>query len=45
MPDGEAAPATMPQVEEAFDEIEVDAPLVGIIMGLRGAGAERPPRP
>ena len=25
--------ATMPEVEEAFEEIEVDAPLVGIIMG------------
>jgi 5-(carboxyamino)imidazole ribonucleotide mutase len=24
---------TMPEVEEAFEEIEVDAPLVGIIMG------------
>ncbi len=27
------ATATMPAVEEAFEEIEVDAPLVGIIMG------------
>jgi 5-(carboxyamino)imidazole ribonucleotide mutase len=26
---------TMPEVEEAFDEIEVDAPLVGIIMGSK----------
>src|SRR5687767_10408032 len=26
-------PETMPAVEEAFEEIEVDAPLVGIIMG------------
>jgi 5-(carboxyamino)imidazole ribonucleotide mutase len=26
---------TMPQVEEAFEEIEVDAPLVGIIMGSK----------
>ena len=25
----------MPQVEEAFEEIEVDAPLVGIIMGSK----------
>ena len=25
--------ATMPEVQEAFEEIEVDAPLVGIIMG------------
>ncbi|HEY8778704.1 MAG TPA: AIR carboxylase family protein, partial [Solirubrobacterales bacterium] len=32
---GPAAPATatVPEVEEAFAEIEVDAPLVGIIMG------------
>ena len=28
-------PATMPAVEEAFEEIEVDAPLVGIIMGSK----------
>jgi phosphoribosylaminoimidazole carboxylase PurE protein len=37
-PDTEAAtetPATMPGVEEAFEEIEVDAPLVGIIMGSK----------
>ena len=34
MPEGEVA-ATMPQVEEAFEEIEVDAPLVGIIMGSK----------
>ena len=34
MPDGEAV-ETMPQVEEAFEEIEVDAPLVGIIMGSK----------
>jgi 5-(carboxyamino)imidazole ribonucleotide mutase len=27
------ATATMPEVQEAFEEIEVDAPLVGIIMG------------
>jgi 5-(carboxyamino)imidazole ribonucleotide mutase len=27
------ATATLPEVEEAFEEIEVDAPLVGIIMG------------
>ena len=25
----------MPEVEEAFEEIEVDAPLVGIIMGSK----------
>jgi 5-(carboxyamino)imidazole ribonucleotide mutase len=30
---GEMATAEMPKVEEAFEEIEVDAPLVGIIMG------------
>jgi hypothetical protein len=34
MPEGEVA-ATMPEVEEAFEEIEVDAPLVGIIMGSK----------
>jgi 5-(carboxyamino)imidazole ribonucleotide mutase len=34
MPEGEAV-ETMPQVEEAFEEIEVDAPLVGIIMGSK----------
>src|SRR3954466_10378116 len=34
MPEGETV-ETMPQVEEAFDEIEVDAPLVGIIMGSK----------
>jgi phosphoribosylaminoimidazole carboxylase PurE protein len=28
-------PATMPAVEEAFEEIDVDAPLVGIIMGSK----------
>jgi 5-(carboxyamino)imidazole ribonucleotide mutase len=28
-----AAPEAMPEVEAAFEEIEVDAPLVGIIMG------------
>ena len=33
MPEGEIA--TMPEVEEAFEEIEVDAPLVGIIMGSK----------
>jgi 5-(carboxyamino)imidazole ribonucleotide mutase len=27
--------ATMPEVEEAFEEIDVDAPLVGIIMGSK----------
>ena len=37
---GEATPAragteTMPHVEEAFEEIEVDAPLVGIVMGSK----------
>ena len=30
-----AEPATMPAVEEAFDEIDVDEPHVGIIMGSR----------
>jgi 5-(carboxyamino)imidazole ribonucleotide mutase len=33
MPEGEVQ--TMPQVEEAFEEIDVDAPLVGIIMGSK----------
>src|SRR5690242_12096193 len=28
-------PATMPAVEEAFEEIDVDEPLVGIIMGSK----------
>ena len=35
MPEGEVAAETMPEVEEAFEEIEVDAPLVGIIMGSK----------
>jgi len=30
-----SSPATMPAVEQAFEEIEVDAPLVGIIMGSK----------
>jgi phosphoribosylaminoimidazole carboxylase PurE protein len=30
-----AATETISQVEEAFEEIEVDAPLVGIVMGSR----------
>ncbi|HEX3293396.1 MAG TPA: 5-(carboxyamino)imidazole ribonucleotide mutase [Solirubrobacterales bacterium] len=34
MPEGEVV-ETMPEVEEAFEEIEVDAPLVGIIMGSK----------
>ncbi len=34
-PGTEAPPATMPAVEEAFEEIPVDAPLVGIIMGSK----------
>ncbi len=34
-PEGEVGTATMPEVEEAFEEIEVDAPLVGIIMGSK----------
>jgi phosphoribosylaminoimidazole carboxylase PurE protein len=32
---GRSATAEMPQVEAAFEEIEVDAPLVGIIMGSK----------
>jgi 5-(carboxyamino)imidazole ribonucleotide mutase len=37
-PEAEATqqqPVTMPAVQEAFEEIEVDAPLVGIIMGSK----------
>ena len=34
-PGTEPAPNTMPDVEAAFEEIEVDAPLVGIIMGSK----------
>ena len=34
-PATEVAPETLPEVEEAFEEIEVDAPLVGIIMGSK----------
>ncbi len=30
-----AQPTTMPAVEEAFDEIDVDEPIVGIIMGSK----------
>jgi phosphoribosylaminoimidazole carboxylase PurE protein len=32
---GEREATTLPEVEEAFEEIEVDAPLVGIIMGSK----------
>jgi 5-(carboxyamino)imidazole ribonucleotide mutase len=31
----EIGTATMPEVEEAFEEIDVDAPLVGVIMGSK----------
>ena len=31
----EASPETLPDVEAAFEEIDVDAPLVGIIMGSK----------
>jgi phosphoribosylaminoimidazole carboxylase PurE protein len=31
----QTVPETMTEVEEAFEEIEVDAPLVGIIMGSK----------
>jgi 5-(carboxyamino)imidazole ribonucleotide mutase len=34
-PAGETTPGTMPEVEAAFEEIEVDAPIVGIIMGSK----------
>jgi len=34
-PATDVAPGTMPDVEAAFEEIEVDAPLVGIIMGSK----------
>src|SRR5437660_1772667 len=33
--EGDVEALPMPEVEEAFDEIEVDAPRVGIIMGSR----------
>lgn len=35
MSDTESQQATMPEVEAAFEEIEVNAPLVGIIMGSK----------
>jgi len=35
MGEAETAATTLPEVEEAFEEIEVDAPLVGIIMGSK----------
>jgi phosphoribosylaminoimidazole carboxylase PurE protein len=35
MSDVETGTETMPEAESAFDEIEVDAPLVGIIMGSK----------
>jgi 5-(carboxyamino)imidazole ribonucleotide mutase len=31
----ETGTATVPEVEEAFEEIDVDAPLVGVIMGSK----------
>src|ERR1044071_3472074 len=34
-PGTETETETMPEVEAAFEEIEIDAPLVGIIMGSR----------
>jgi phosphoribosylaminoimidazole carboxylase PurE protein len=34
-PTGSMQPTTMPAVEEAFDEIDVDEPIVGIIMGSK----------
>ena len=34
-PTRETGVETLPEVEEAFEEIEVDAPLVGIIMGSK----------
>jgi 5-(carboxyamino)imidazole ribonucleotide mutase len=34
-PEADVGTVTMPAVEEAFEEIEVDAPLVGIIMGSK----------
>src|ERR671936_1448470 len=40
---GGPATATMPAVEEAFEEIEVDAPLVGIIMGSQNDKAKMQP--
>jgi 5-(carboxyamino)imidazole ribonucleotide mutase len=38
-----ATAETMPEVEEAFEEIEVDAPLVGIIMGSANDKAKMQP--
>ncbi len=35
MPERSSEVMTMPEVEAAFEEIEVDAPLVGIIMGSK----------
>jgi phosphoribosylaminoimidazole carboxylase PurE protein len=41
--EGETSVAQMPEVEEAFEEIEVDAPLVGIIMGSANDKAKMQP--
>jgi 5-(carboxyamino)imidazole ribonucleotide mutase len=43
MAEREAVAETMPEVEEAFEEIEVDAPLVGIIMGSKNDKAKLQP--
>ena len=43
MAEPETAATTLPEVEEAFEEIEVDAPLVGIIMGSKNDKAKMQP--
>jgi 5-(carboxyamino)imidazole ribonucleotide mutase len=42
-PQPSGAPATMPEVEEAFAEIDVAEPLVGIIMGSKNDKAKMEP--
>jgi phosphoribosylaminoimidazole carboxylase PurE protein len=43
MSDVETGTQTMPEVEAAFGEIEVDAPLVGIIMGSKNDKSKMQP--
>ena len=42
-PAPQAASGALPEVEAAFEEIEVDAPLVGIIMGSKNDKAKMQP--
>jgi 5-(carboxyamino)imidazole ribonucleotide mutase len=42
-PGRETELATLPEVEETFEEIEVDAPLVGIIMGSKNDKSKMQP--